>query len=70
MQDATKIFVEDAGVLAFFCEPESPKSSPEPSFMVSTSFTHSGDDEDSGDSRIILLFFLLESPESSHRTQL
>ena len=30
---------------------------PEPSSLVSTSFTHSGDDEDSGDSGIILLFF-------------
>ena len=33
------------------------------------SLTHSGDDEDSEDSGVILLFFL-GSPESSHRTQL
>jgi hypothetical protein len=30
---------------------------PEPSSLVSTSFTHSGGDEDSGDSGIISLFF-------------
>ena len=35
---------------------------PEPSSLVSTSFTHSWDDEDPGDSEIILLFVLLESP--------
>ena len=40
----------------------------ESSSLVSTSLTHSGDDEDSEDSGIISLFFLLESPESSHRT--
>ena len=43
---------------------------PESSSLVSTSLTHSGDDEDSEDSGIISLFFLLESPESSRRIQL
>ena len=43
---------------------------PESSSLVSTSLTHGGDDEDSEDSGIISLFVLLESPESSHRTQL
>ena len=53
-----------SGVLALFCEPESPESSPK------IFLTHSGDGEDSGDSGIISIFFLLESPESSRRTQL
>ena len=43
---------------------------PEPSSLVSTFLTHSGDDEDSEDSGIISFFLLLESPESSHRIQL
>ena len=42
----------------------------ESSSLVSTSLTHSGDDEDSEDSGIISLFFLLEFPESSQRIQL
>ena len=43
---------------------------PESSSLVSTSLTHNGGDEDSEDSGIILLFLLLESPESSRRIQL
>ena len=40
------------------------------SSLVSTSLAYSGNDEDSRDSGIVLLFFWLESSESSRRTQL
>ena len=49
----------------FFLARNLPNLRQEPSSLVSTSLTHSGDDEDPGDSGIISLFCLLESPESS-----
>ena len=65
-EDSLKIL----GFWHFFVSRNPPNRSPKSFSMVSTSFTHSGDDEDSGDSGIISLFFLLESPESSQRIQL
>ena len=70
MQDATKIPWGLWGSGTFFVSRNPRNLRPESSSLVSTSFTHSGDDEDPGDSGIISLFFLLESPESSRRTQL
>ena len=57
-------------IIRFFLARNLPNLRQESSSLVSTSLTHSGDDEDSEDSGIISLFFLLESPESPHRTQL
>ena len=65
-EDSVKIL----GFWHFFVSRNPRNLRPESSSLVSTSFTHSGDDEDSGDSGIISLFFLLESPESSRRIQL
>ena len=63
-------FREEYGILALFVSRNPRNLRQEFSSLVSTSFTYSGDEEDSGDSGIIPLLFLLESPESSHRTQL
>ena len=65
-EDSVKVL----GFWHFFVSRNPRNLRPEPSSLVSTSFTHSGDDEDSGDSGIISLFGLLEYPESSHRIQL
>ena len=55
-------------VFRFFLARNLPNLRQESSSLVSTSLTHSGDDDDSEDSGIISLFSPLKSPESSHRT--
>ena len=64
--DSVKIL----GFWHFFVSRNPRNIRPESSSLVSTSLTHSGDDDDSEDSGIISLLFLLGSPESSRRTQL
>ena len=65
-QDSVKIL----GFWHFFVNRNPRNLRPESSSLVSTPLTHSGDDEDPEDSGIILLFFVLGSPGSAHRTQL
>ena len=62
--------VKTLGFWHFFVSRNPRNLRPESSPLVSTSLTHSGDDEDPEDSGIISLFVLLESPESSRRIQL
>ena len=62
--------VEIPGFCHFFVSRNPRGLRPEPSSLVSTSFTHSGDYEDSGDPGLFHFCCVLESPESSHRTQL
>ena len=70
MIDATKIIEDYRRFFASFLPGIFRITAKNLPLLVSTSITHSGDDEDSGDSGIISLFVLLESPESSRRIQL